>query len=102
MNKQSQEKGRATKLANEKKIMDLCGYEIWRDPLNYVTIKDKKYLYFSTLQNVLIDIRNELIRNKLAGVENLEKAISAINASDSRFLEAISVSLAGLGEEFRA
>jgi len=97
MNKQSQAKSRATKLANEKKIMTICGYEIWRDPLNYTTIKNGKNLYFTSLRNALIDIRDELIRNKLAGVETLEKAIYEINRSDERFIDALFTALAGVG-----
>ena len=99
MKKETQQKAQATRKANEKKIMDVCGYEIWRDPLNYTTVKKGDNRYFSSLRTALIDIRDELIRNKLAGAETLENAIYEINRSDERFIDALSTALAELGDE---
>lgn len=94
--KTATQKGKETKIANTKKILDVCGYEIWRDPNNFTTVKDGKNLYFSTFKNALVDIRQELIRNKLAGSDSLTEAINRIMWVDSRFMEGLSKGLEGL------
>jgi hypothetical protein len=90
-------KGRITKAENEKKILSVCGYEIWRDPLNYTTVKNGKNLYFSTFKLALTNIRNEIVKDKLADSENLNTVIERIEAVDKRFIDALSRAVAALG-----
>ena len=93
------EKRKITKANNEKKIIQLFGYEIWRDPLNYTVIKNGNNSYFSTYQNALKEIRDELIRNKLAGSETLEHSIKTIQKIDKDFLNALPKAVANLGRK---
>ena len=90
------EKMMATTKENQKKIIEIGGYEIWSDPLQYITIKNGKNLYFSTFKNALIDIHNEVLRSKLHNVSDLAHAINLINDIDKSFPEALSPRLAGL------
>ena len=101
MKKETHLKGQKTKAENLKLIMKLYGYEIWRDPLNYCTLKDNKYLYFSTFKRALCDIRDEQVRKKLAGADDLDIAIMRINTIDNEFIKALSSCLAELGDEYR-
>ena len=100
MKQSIKDKIKKTKEEGRKKIMDLCGYEIWRDPLNYTTFKDNNTLYFSTFKNALQDIRNEIIRKDLKGAKTLDNAIMVINDSDIAFTKALVEALDGLGQEF--
>jgi len=97
----TKDKIKKTKSDNQKKIMDLCGYEIWTDPLNYTTVKNGKNLYFTTFKNVLIDIRNEIIRTDLNGAKVLDNAIKVITAVDESFMKALVEALDGLGRTQR-
>lgn len=99
MKKENHKRGVKTKKDNKKKILEIYGYEIWRDPLNYTVVRNKRNTYFTTFKNALSEIRNELIRNKIAGSENLEDAIERINAIDSEFLSTLSSLLVGVGRE---
>src|ERR1035437_9455246 len=94
---ETRDKMKKTQEDNRKKIMDLCGYEIWREPLNYITIKNNKNLYFSTFKNALIDLRNEVIRTDLAGAKILDNAIKVITAADELFMKALAQALEGVG-----
>ena len=99
MKQEHKEKIRKTKQENRKKILEICGYEIWRDPFNYTTIKDGKNLYFSTFKNALIDIRYNLIRNKLENSKTLETAINRILEVDEIFLKALLDTVDKLGRK---
>ena len=101
MKKEIHLKGQKTRAENLKLIMKLYGYEIWRDPLNYCTLKDNKYLYFSTFKKALIDIRDEIVRKKLGGTDTCDNAIKAIKLADEQFIKALSSCLAELGDEYR-
>ena len=100
MTQATKDKIRKTSEDNEKKIMDLCGYEIWRDPLNYTTVKNGKNLYFTTFKNALIDIRNEVIRTDIAGAKMLDNAIKVINEVDEAFMKALVEALEKLRDDF--
>jgi hypothetical protein len=77
--------------ANAKKILDVCGYEIWKDSLNYTTVDKKgKNHYFPTLLNALLDIKDELRRKKLTYSDSLELAIIKIKNADTELSEAVS------------
>lgn len=99
MKQETKDKIKAKYLENNKKILDILGYEIWRDPLNYTVVKDKQNSYFSTLKNALVGIRDELIRNELSGSEHVKTAIDRIEKVDTDFIKALVECLAVSGRE---
>lgn len=98
MKQTTKDKIKESKENNEKKIINLCGYEIWRDPLNFTTIKDGKNRYHSTFLNALLDIRKQMVRNDLAPSETLEIAINRIIKVDETLIRTLSTCLGKLGD----
>lgn len=76
--------------AYAKKAFTVCGYEIWKDPLNFIVKKEGMTTrYFPTILLALTDIKEKLRKDNV--VQNgLEASIKSIIDSDDRLLKAIS------------
>lgn len=96
------EKILAGKKANEAKHMfDLCGWEVWIDPLNYQIRRDGKSYYWSTFLGMLKGLKAHLDIRSARNADGLEDMIIRIennNEKISKELKALLDSYTSLGE----
>lgn len=77
---------KALEESRPKKVLEIQGYSVWVDEMNYMVKNNRKTSYFSTLEKALMEIRDQLVRNKLKGSQSLDEAINRVNTSDKDFL----------------
>lgn len=83
-------KRKATAKENEAKhVFDLCGWEVWVDPLNYEIRKGGITYYYSTFINTLRGLREEVNIRLVRNSNELVDAINKVEENDERFIRSL-------------
>lgn len=86
MKNEKQQKARAD--ARPKKVIEIAGTEIWQDERNWITKKGNFTYYFSTFENALFDIAQELEKSLIK--ENLLDTVKTLKKSKEDFIKVLS------------
>lgn len=86
MTQKTKDKIKKTREDTRKKVFDVCGWEVWIDPLNYTAVKNGKNHYYSTLLKCCKGIVQELERDGIKRSKTLDEAIIVIQEADNKFI----------------
>lgn len=83
-----------------KHVFDICGWEVWIDPLNFTISKNNKEFHYSTFLNMLVGLKNKLENSSVRKCESLDESINAINASNKKLVSEFEDALEVLRHDF--
>lgn len=63
-----------------KHVFDICGWEVWIDPLNFAIKKGKASYYYSTFMGMLMGLNDVVESKALKNSEKLDDAIERVAA----------------------
>jgi hypothetical protein len=92
MKKETLEKIAKSKSDNCRKIGELCGYEIFVDSRNYIAVKERKNLYYSTLGSLYSSLNEKLIKEKVSSID-LTTVVNEIKKLENEFMSKLKETL---------
>lgn len=95
------EKAKKTREENEKKLFDLMGYEIKKDALQFIAVKNGRCWYYPSLLHLFRDFRTLNTDHKIESGLNLSELVENLEKRDKVFLDEVSGALKGLPEALR-
>lgn len=99
MNEESKLKSKKTREENERKLWDLKGYEIRKDKMQFIVIKDGHRWYFTSLLSLFRDLNKETNDFQIESGVKLSELVQTLEKRDKQFFEGLKSALKGLPDE---